>query len=62
MPTVVQKEEAHKLVDRLPASATWDDLMHEIYVREVVDRGLADSRAGRTKSVQEVRAKYGLTE
>jgi predicted transcriptional regulator len=61
MPTVVQKEEAHKLVDRLPANATWDDLMHEIYVREAVDRGLADSRAGRTKSVQEVRAKYGLS-
>lgn len=62
MPTMVQKEEAHKLVDRLPANATWDDLMHEIYVREAIERGLADSRAGRTKSVQEVRAKYGLPE
>ena len=62
MPTVIQKEEAHKLVDRLPANATWDDLMHEIYVREVIDRGLTDSQAGRTKSVQEVRAKYGLSE
>ena len=62
MSTVVQKEEAHKLIDRLPANATWDDLMHEIYVREAIDRGLADSRAGRTKSVQEVRAKYGLSE
>ena len=59
MPTLVQKEDAHKLVDRLSDSATWDDLMHEIYVRETIDRGLADSRAGRTKSVQEVRAKYG---
>ena len=62
MPAVVQKEEAHKLVDRLPANATWDDLMHQIYVREAIDRGLADSLAGRTKSVQEVRAKYGLSE
>ena len=62
MPTVVQKEEAHKLVDRLPANATWDDLMHEIYVREAIERGLADSRADRTKSVQEIRAKYGLPE
>lgn len=62
MPTLVQKEDAHKLVDRLPDNATWDDLMHEIYVRETIDRGLADSRAGRTKSVQEVRAKYGLPE
>ncbi len=60
MPTVILKEEARKLVDRLPDNATWDDLMHEIYVREAADRGLADSRAGRTKSVQEVRAKYGL--
>ncbi len=62
MPTVIQKEEAHRLVDRLPDSATWDDLMHEIYVREAIERGLADSRDGRTKSVREVRAKYGLPE
>ena len=61
MPTVIQKAEAHKLVDRLPDNATWDDLMHEIYVREAIDRGLADSQAGRTKSVQEVRARYGLS-
>ena len=59
---MVQKEEAHKLIDRLPANATWDDLMHEIYVREAIERGLADSRDGRTRSVQEVRAKYGLPE
>jgi predicted transcriptional regulator len=62
MPTVMQKEEAHRMVDRLPESATWDDLMHEIYVREAIERGLADSRAGRTTGVAEVRAKYGLTE
>ena len=61
MPTVIQKAEAHKLVDRLPDNATWDDLMHGIYVREAIDRGLADSQAGRTKSVQEVRARYGLS-
>jgi len=34
--------------------------MHEIYVREAIERGLADSRSGRTKSVQEIRSKYGL--
>ena len=62
MTTVVEKEEAHRLVDRLPKDATWDDLMHEIYVREVIERGLEDSRAGRTKNVREVRAKYGLPE
>ena len=62
MAAVMEKEEAHRLVDRLPCDATWEDLMHEIYVREAIERGLADSKAGRTKDVQEVRAKYGLPE
>ena len=56
----MKKEEAHKLIDQLPPNATWDDLMHEIYVREAIESGLADSEAGLTKSVAEVRAKYGL--
>ncbi len=56
------KEEAHKLIDRMPANATWDDLMHEIYVREAIEHGLADSNAGRTISVREIRAEYGLPE
>ncbi len=60
MPNRMEKDQAHKLIDQLPPSATWDDLMHEIYVREVVERGLEDSKAGRTKDVKEVRAKYGL--
>jgi len=62
MPGFVQKKEAHNLIDRLPDNATWDDLMHEIYVRAAIEQGLADSRSGRTRSVQEVRAKYGLPE
>jgi len=62
MATVMEKSEAHKLIDRLPDNATWDDLMHEIYVREAIERGLADSLAGRTTGVREVRSKYGLPE
>lgn len=58
----VSKEDAHKLVDQLPANATWDDHMHEIYVRNAIESGLEDSIAGRTKDVQEIRRKYGLTE
>ena len=33
MPTAMEKDEAHKLIDRMPPDATWDDLMREIYVR-----------------------------
>jgi predicted transcriptional regulator len=59
---VMKKDEAHKLIDQLPTNATWDDLIHEIYVREAIERGLADSKAGRIKNVNEIRAKYGLPE
>ncbi|GJL60023.1 MAG: hypothetical protein NPIRA03_28800 [Nitrospirales bacterium] len=62
MSNVVRKEDAHKLVDQLPPNATWDDLMHEIYVREAIEKGLDDSRSGRTKDVSEIRKKYGLPE
>jgi hypothetical protein len=56
----MKKEDAHELVDRMPKNATWDDLINEIYVRQVIEEGLADSKAGRTKDVAEVRKKYGL--
>ena len=54
------KEEARRLVEKLPENSTWDDLMHEIYVRQAVESGLADSLAGRTKDVEQVRSKFGL--
>ena len=54
------KEEAHKIIEKLPDDSTWDDLMYEIYVRQAIEAGLEDSKAGRTIDVQEVRAKFGL--
>lgn len=62
MSTTMTKDQAHALVDKMPDNSSWDDLMHEIYVREVIEQGLADSKAGRTKDVREVREKYGLPE
>ena len=58
----MRKDEAHELVSRMPENATWDDLIDEIYVRQVIEQGLSDSRAGRTTDVQEVRRRYGLPE
>ena len=54
------KDEARRLIDRLPEDITWDDLMHEIYVRQSVEEGLADSEAGKVVAVSEVRSKFGL--
>ncbi len=58
----MRKDKAHELVERMPENATWDDLIDEIYVRQVIEQGLADSQAGRTTDVKEVRRKYGLQE
>lgn len=54
------KEEARRLIDKLPENFTWDDLMYEIYVRQAIEAGLTDSEAGRVVSIEEVRAKFGL--
>jgi hypothetical protein len=61
MPTTNIKQEAHRLIEQLPETATWDDLMYEICVRQAIEAGRADSEAGRTLDVKEVRAKFGLT-
>ena len=55
------KKEAHRMLEKLPQNATWDDLMYEIYVRQAIEGGLKDSEAGRTTDVKEVRAKFGLS-
>ena len=58
----MKKDEAHRIIGLMPPNATWEDLMREICVREAVDHGLADSKAGRPRDVKEVRVKYGLSE
>ncbi len=60
MAAAIIKNDAKKLIDRLPDDSTWEDLMHEIYVRQSIESGLADSKAGRTKDVKEVRKEFGL--
>jgi len=56
------KESAHKLIDSLPPSATWDDVMYRIYVRQSIESGLKDVERGNTTNVREVRKKFGLPE
>lgn len=54
------KAEAIKLVRNLPASSTWDDLMYCIYVRQKIEAGLADIRAGRMHSHASIRKEFVL--
>ncbi len=61
METTSIKEEAKRLIDHLPENCTWDDLMHQIYVRQAIEAGLADSEQGQTTSAEDVREKFGLS-
>jgi hypothetical protein len=54
------KDEARELVNRLSPDASWEDLMYQIYVRQAIESGIADSDAGRTLDVREVRTRFGL--
>jgi len=55
------KQNALQIVNQLSDDATWDDLMYRIYVRQSIESGLEDSKAGRTIDVNELRAKFGLS-
>ena len=55
------KETAHQLVDNLPDDSTWEDLMYQIYVREVIEQGLEQSRQDQVHSSQAIREHFGIT-
>ena len=54
------KQQAHELIDNLPESATWDDVAYEADLRASIDRGLADSEAGRILTVDDLIKELGL--
>ncbi len=49
------KEEARRLLDRLPDEASWDDLMYEIYVRKKIAAGLKAAEEGKLIDHEEVK-------
>jgi predicted transcriptional regulator len=61
MSKVFTKDDAHKLVEKLPDDATWHDLAYRAAVRADIEAGLADSAAGRTNPVADVLKEFGFT-
>lgn len=55
------KSEAIRLVRDMPASSSWDDVMYRIYVRQKIEAGVADLRAGRVHSHDAVRKEFVLS-
>lgn len=53
------KETALRLIESMPADASLEDIMYELYFRQRVNRGLRELREGHTVSHREV--KRGLS-
>ena len=55
------KSAAIKLVQGLPESTTWDDLMYRIYVRQKIEAGLSDIRSNRVHSHASIRREFAAS-
>ena len=49
------KDEAKKLIEKLPDTATWDDIMYELYVKKKIAVGLKAVDEGRVVSDEEAK-------
>lgn len=49
------KDEAKRLIAQLPEETTWDDIMHEFYVRNKIDSALKVVAEGKIVSHEEVK-------
>ncbi|MBN1360411.1 MAG: hypothetical protein JW993_07460 [Sedimentisphaerales bacterium] len=52
------KDEARKLIERLPSEATWDDVMYELYVKKKLAQALKAADEGRVIAHDKVRASF----
>ena len=51
----IVKDEAKKLIEKLPDTATWDDIMYELYVKKKIAVGLKAADEGRVVSHEEAK-------
>jgi hypothetical protein len=54
------KERARAVIDQLPDSASWDDLLYQLEVVADIERGLQDSAAGRVTDTRTLKRELGI--
>lgn len=54
------KNEAKRLIENLPDTASWDDLMYEVYVKQKIDDGIKAADEGRVLTHDEVRKRFAM--
>ena len=48
------KDQVREILEVLPEDASYEDIQYHIYVRQQIERGVADAEAGRVVSHAEV--------
>jgi len=51
-------DNAVSLINSMPKSSTWDDIMYEIYVKQKMEKGLEDSKFGKVTSHEDVKKMF----
>jgi hypothetical protein len=52
------REEAKKVIEKLPDEASWDDVMYQMYVRKKIDEGIKAADKGKFVSHDEMKRKF----
>ncbi len=52
------KDTARQLIDQLPDSATYNDIMYELYVKQKIEQGMQDSLDGKITPHEDVKKRY----
>ncbi|MDR0902248.1 MAG: hypothetical protein LBM92_05720 [Opitutaceae bacterium] len=55
------KARAIKLVRELPENSSWDELMYQIYVRQKIESGLSDIKAGKVRAHTAICKEFGIS-
>jgi len=53
------RDEAIKMIARLPEEVSWDEIMYKIYVKRKIEEGIKAADEGRTVSHEEVKELFG---
>lgn len=62
MATLAFKQAAHQLIDTLPETASWNELIYRAVVRKEIEAGLADSAADQVTSADDVLREFGIAD
>jgi len=54
----ITKEEAKKLIDKLPEQASWEDIIYEPYVKKKIDASLKAAQSEQVVSHEEVKKRF----